>query len=301
MLILIKITIKLLKEIFGANDLFSSLGKILGIFSILALLKHAFKVGFSQVFLLLVKYYNTLVRTLLGWTEPFFSFLITEFNRTFNFHFKILPHWRHIFVLLCIYFVRVGVVSYSYGYKKTGYFIAVWGTIIAIITSLFMGSIPLKGLSLKNLILASYIPIVGIFVFDFGRQLWITTFNRKRIAEIYRVPKYKWWAYFKPNLYLVLGQALGSIVFVTLCLFLPNIRNSESPVLFSFGLLIIAIAIYRIFLGMLEIPKLRKPNEATIDTFLRTNSAGLALSMFCLFFWVFVFLITSAGLQFFGL
>jgi hypothetical protein len=219
----------------------------------------------------------------------------------FNFHLIIFSHWRHIFILLSIYFFRSAMINYSYGYKRTGYFTAMWGLIIALVVSLLLGSIPVNEIRTRIMLGGLLVPISGIFLFDLGRQVWITTFSRNIIADRYRVPHYSWWEYFKPNLILCLGQAIGSAVCVSIYLSIPFVKSSQSPILFSMALLILSIAIYRICLGIMESPKLRKEDSTKIAAFLRTHSAGLALSILSLLFWLFIFLITSAGLQFYDL
>ena len=69
----------------------------------------------------------------------------------------------------------------------------------------------------------------------------------------------------------------------------------------ALALLVVVLAIYRGGVGASEVKGLSKDDEKWLSTFLRTSGAGIALSMFGLFFWVALFLLTSTGLQFYGL
>lgn len=292
---------RLLKEIIGKNSLGNILGKILAVFSVVSLIKKAFDKGFAYFFSVVIDYYNKLINALFGWADPFLASFVDYLNSIFELNLDLLSHWKHILVLLNIYFLRIASINFEYGYKKTGVFAGISGFIISFLASIIIGSISLNELNLLTVFKALLIPIFAIFLFDVLRQIWIATFSRIYIAGIYKTAPKSWWLFFKPNLFFCIFQALGSIIIAGLFLLIPFVKDSRSPFLFSLGLLVICLSIYRVFLAIAEIPKLMTDDKSLITSFLRSSSAGVGLSMISLFFWLFIFLLLNAGLQFFGL
>lgn len=292
---------QLIREIIWPKGIFGKLGRVVGALSVLALIQYAFDYGFAATVMVLVEYYDNLVDALLGWATPYMDVFVVWVNSHLDFDLQLLGYWKHIFVLLGIYFFRAAAVNYSYGYPITATFGLILGFIVALGTSVAIGAWPIIGSSNVTNLLAAVIPITGIFIFDLIKQVWNATFIRAQAAEVYQREKWTWWEFFRPNLYLVISQALGSVLLVWMVLLIPWTQKMKSPPIFALGMLIVALALYRVGIGAYEVKELRKEGESWLSTFLRTNSAGIASAMFGLFFWVFIFILTSAGLRFYGL
>lgn len=293
--------VRIIRDVIWPKGIFSKLGRILGALSAITLIQYGFNYGFATTVLLIVEYYDNLVHALLGWAEPYLVLLLAWININFDWTLKLFDHWRHIFVLLGIYFFRSAAVNYSYGYRSAAVFGFAIGFIIALATSVAAGSIPMLETTTRLTSIGAVIPIVGIFLFDVLKQLWNATFIRAQVAKVYENDKLTWWEFFRPNLYLVITQMLGSLIVVWVILRIPWVQELRSPTLFSIGILIVLLAFYRVGIGANEVRGLRKKGESWFYTFNRTASAGIATAMFGLFFWLGLFLFTSAGLRFYGL
>lgn len=249
---------RIIKEVVWPQGIFSKLGRVVGALSALALIQYGFEFGFAATVRVLMAYYDNLVSALLGWTQPYVVRLLVWVNAYFDWNLQLFPHWKHIFVLLSIYFFRSAAVNYSYGYPATATFGLIWGVIVALASSVAAGVVPFIGADKLSSLMVASIPIAGIFVFDLLKQVWNATFIRTRAAMIYQREKWTWWEFFRPNLYLVICQTLASFVLVWAVVQIPWVQGLSSPSLIALGLLIVALACYRIGIGAYEVKELRK-------------------------------------------
>jgi hypothetical protein len=290
-----------IREVVWPPGVGGKLGRILATLSALSLVQHGFTVGIAGTLRILLEYYDALVGALLGWAQPYIENLVQRLTAPMHWDLKVLPHWKHIFVLLTAYFFRSAAINWAYGYRGAARFCAVWGALVALTASVAAGTIGLAGsVPRKNLAMVA-IPVAGIFVFDMAKQLWNATFIREQAARVYGREMWTWWEFFRPNLLLVLSQTVASLAIAWGVLQVPVVRQLPSPGLAALALLILGLALYRIGIGASEVKGLRKHGEAWSAAFWRTNSAGVGASLLGLTFWVTVFLLTNAGLRFYGL
>lgn len=290
-----------LREVVWPPSLINKLGRILATLSVLSLIQYGFAFGLAATVTILLEYYDALVGVLLGWAQPYIQALVHRVAAPFDWGPQLLPHWKHVYVLLGAYFFRSAAVNYSYGYRGAAWFCGIWGAIVALGSSAAAGTISLReGHAGNNLTMAA-IPVAGIFIFDMAKQLWNATFIREKAARVYGSPVWTWWEFARHNLLLVLAQTVGSLVFVWVVLRVPWVSRVPSPGLAALAFLVLAIVVYRVGVGAYEVKGLRRVDEAWSAAFWRTNSAGIVASILSLVFWTAVFLLASAGLKFYGL
>jgi hypothetical protein len=249
----------------------------------------------------IINTYDGWVGVLLAWLQPLMRWMVEIVNSHFQLSLVIYPHWKHIFVFMTVYFFRAAAINYSYGYRSSGIFAFFWGAFIAFVIAGASGTIQSASGNNDLEFVAASIPIVGIFLYDLPKQLWDASFTREHVATIYNERVQGWWEFFKPNLYLIVNQMLWSVLLVWATLKIPIVESAKSPSLVSIAVLVFALALYRGIIGAIEVKGLKRESEPWLSAFNRTSGAGIAVSILGLFFWVAVFLISSAGLKFYGL
>ncbi|WP_203296537.1 hypothetical protein [Luteirhabdus pelagi] len=292
---------KVIIDLLWPERVYAKLGRLLGLLSVLSLLKTGFSFGFAKVFEIILSYYKRIVEVTLGWLDPILNNLLNVLGEIFDFQLVINNHWKHIYILLGIYFFRSAEISYKYGYKKTGIFSLFWGIFVGLITSILVGSFDLQNNSYSYNFLVALLPVSGIFCFDLGRQVWISIYDRRMIADIFKEEEKSFQEFFLPIFRRLYAQLIGSIIFVAVMLSFSFLINSKSPFLFISGFLILGMGIYRIFVGISEVQLFKEENETWLEKFDRTSSSSIVKSMFGLIIWVLIFISSSAGLQSFGL
>jgi hypothetical protein len=70
----------------------------------MALVRHGFNYGFSPTLQLMLDAYENTTRFFLGWTEPYIRGLITGLRNFVGWDLTLYPHWKHIFLLMMLYF-----------------------------------------------------------------------------------------------------------------------------------------------------------------------------------------------------
>jgi hypothetical protein len=221
------------------------LGLLISIFSAVFLVMHSFSMGVSSSLHLLLDYYEHGMHVVFGWTEPWITLVLERLREYFYWDLKLYPHWKHILVLLMLFF---GAEARSLTeVRSPPWAVLQWivGLIIAVIASIAAGTFAMdyvrSDLAL-NFQLAA-IPLFAISLFLFTACAMLASSSTL---------KRTWWKRFLDNetrLNLALFTLAISIALTLASLFTPG-QSSPVPGL-GFGLVALTVvAIALIYLGI---------------------------------------------------
>ena len=285
------------KELLWPAGVLAKLGRALAVLSALALVRHGFSEGFGPVYRILLDYYDKLVGALLGWAEP----LVESGLGYVGWKVMLYPHWKHIVVFMGIYFWRNAFISYRAGDRFIGGFEMVWGLAIAMAASIMAGTIPLAIADTASNFLVGAVPLTSVFVYEAGDAAWRATFYRERAAQIYHRPIPPWWGYFIGGVSGSLRRTVMGIILLWGGVNLPVIRQLPSPGLATLAILVMIQAVNFLRMGVADADRIRVPGEPRLAAYWRTGVAKLGAAMLSVFLWLAIFLLTNAGLSFYGL
>jgi hypothetical protein len=175
------------------------------------------------------------------------------------------------------------------------------GFLVATASSIVAGAVPLTGsTTLSNFVIAA-IPLFGICLNDLAVRGWRATFTRAHEAQRLNIPVPTWSGYFNKVAVRILVRTAVFLVLVYGSLLLPSIQRLYSPGLALLGVLVIYLAFDQIRLGAAEAKFLMRSGKGWTEAFLRSRGTMIGAAMFGVVGWVFIFLLTNAGLGLFGL
>lgn len=286
-----------IKQFVWPTGLEGKIGRFLGACSAIAVFRYAFNSGLGSAFQLLLEYYDRVVDLALGWAKPY----IESGLLSVGWNVSLYPQWKHILVLMCIYFLRNSLVSYRAKDRGIGHFELVWGVTVALVASIAAGTIPLTSEDRIAQFLIAAIPVGGIWAYEIGDVVWRATFYRERAARIYHRPIPTWWAYFEGGLRGTTVRTLIGVVLLAAGLQVPAVQKLRVPGLVLLASLVFIQALNFLRMGLSDARRIQRPDESWQSAYWRTGVAKVGAAMFGVFFWVGVILISSAGLKFFGL
>lgn len=278
------------------KTLTGAVGRLMGVFSVLALIKYGFHFGLGAAVNFVFGFYDRLLGLAVGWTEPYLQAELLWLRKHIPLELHLHQHWKHIFVLMSIYFLREARITYQAGYRVSGIALVAWGFAVALISSVLAGAIDLVRDGPISQFLIAAIPLGGFLVFDLCDYGCDVAFFRKPSTDrpLRRV-------YFGSKLRYILIRPVIGVVVLLVALQIPLIRQSNSPGLLLLALLVCALAIFWLWRGLALVETMRIPGETRYRTYLRTGATALGLDMFAVFLWVGIILLTNAGLSLYGL
>ena len=299
------------------------LGRIVGALSVTILIKHGFEFGVSRTFDLVFTYYDALLGLLFSWVEPYISVGLTWLGDLFSLNLNLHPHWKHIFVLIWIYFFRDAATDFQKGFFGSGVFLFVWGAIVALATSVASGVVaPVTG-NWKAQFGIAFFPVLGAFFFTLPRRAWHVSFLRGRDGESKSpnddpashpntifvsdrrtqptLKKTMRWDDFLGTLFRAIARTVIGGIIIILGLHTSPIREMKSPGIFLLGVLVFLLAIYWLCIGASRVGRNRKPGESWGQVFWNQSATQLGSSMIGVFFWSVIFIVSNAGLRVVGL
>ena len=122
---------------------FKKLSILPGVMSLISLYSYYGKHGLDETLLLVLRGYEVFLDYIVGWLKP----LIEAAAQAFGWHILLYPHWRHVLVLLGIYFMAGASVEreeHNRGRTSSWKFRLALGLVIAFLTSVLVGVIPVS-------------------------------------------------------------------------------------------------------------------------------------------------------------
>lgn len=223
-------------------------GTLLPSLSLVVLVWHGFHLGLAAPLGLALQWYESFVHFLFGWAEPYIRHMLGVISVMSGLHLHLFAHWRHIFILMWLYFAADAKTQWSADFKGTAVFQAVWGGIIALCAAATAGSVSLDSAaeSIVPRLVLIVAPVFGYFVYQIGNGAWWATVDRHEGAT--------WWHDFatgaERNLrILVVGLIAGISMAFLFRRFMPG--AVPSPELTIVVLLFLVLVIYRLRRGVL--------------------------------------------------
>ncbi len=127
---------------------------------------------------------------------------------------NLYPHWKHIFVLLSLYFFSGARTEFVVHHYFTAIFRLLLGFCIASAVAIGIGILPLTRLDVGANFLIAAIPLFGTSINDIALRAWRATFTRaKELARRHEIAQ-SWWKYFRPAFIGVLIRTGAALVVI---------------------------------------------------------------------------------------
>ena len=271
--------------------------------SITALVQYGFDFGFGPTLSLVLDYYDRLISIPAGWVEPHAQRVLVWINSRVDWELQLYPHWKHVVVLMFVYFSRVAQNDFVINRPVSGVIGYMWGLIVATASGVGAGTVsPATGDIGANFIIVA-IPISGYFVYWVGAVILAANTSRIQGARLHNVRLQTWWEFFSATLKNVAIETSIALVLVVGALQVRQIRNMPGPGVTLLGGLVIILAFYLLWSAKsnaaLAYPKMHIHRKGEKYWLLGRSKIGAAI--LGLFFWLGVFLASNAGLGLWGL
>lgn len=286
------------KQLLWPSGFLAKLSRAVAALSVLALYNLAVNAGPGPVFQTLLRYYENLVHALIGWSQPWIETGLHYLGWTLQLHL----HWKHIVVVLGIYFWRNALVSYAAGDRAIGIFELVWGLGVALTAGVLGGAVPLESGNFLDNVLIAAIPVVSVFLYEAGDVARRSTLAyRQRAARIYMRPVPTWWQFVSGGLRGSLRRtSVGILLLLAGCAFLQSMQV-HAPGLAMLAILAIIQTMTFLAMGVRDVRSIRKAGEAWSSAYRRSGVAKVGAAMLSVFMYLGFYLLTNAGLGFYGL
>ena len=185
--------------------------------SLLVLMKHASAHKFSDVLTLFVETYDALLTKLLSPFKPALDQFVEKLSQFWGYDVALQDYWKHIFILLMIYFMSRAAGAYSMQRYGTATFRLFWGILVAFAFSV------LASIEAENFVPVSqdfriaFSAIACIAVYEIGINIWFATFFREHQAKVHHRATRNWASEFynlskEDGLRLLSGTALTTVM-----------------------------------------------------------------------------------------
>ncbi|MEA2976203.1 MAG: hypothetical protein QOF19_1723 [Alphaproteobacteria bacterium] len=264
-------------------DGWATVGTAVSVLSFIYFVHNGFNIGIGPTLSILIGYYDQIVSFFLGSLKPYIEIALRSLGWPITLH----PHWKHIFVLLALYFLsgfKVELAEYRAGRTSSPIFRLLLGLSITSITSVTVGAIPLTRTGHPTNFLAAAIPLFLVSVNDFLLRAWRGLFARQYETQRVGSSAQTWWEYVRPaargiGIRMLIGLV---VIFGLLFLFAGQIA---SPGLACLAVIVIYLAIYQLYLGVVELSSLRQANETTAAASLRSRGLMIGFTIFRVVLW----------------
>lgn len=183
---------KFLRRILFPQNPFDLVRNFLSLLSLLALFKYATNHTYSAALNLVILNYDSLVSKFLGPIRPICELISNYASIFFPWRISLQPHWKHIFVLMGVYFSsRVGS-NYRAGLKGTAAFRLLWGIIVGLFSSSVAGSFYVRIGHYWSNAAIGLASVAGMLMYEIIINVWYATFFRKMQAELHGRNVRKW-------------------------------------------------------------------------------------------------------------
>jgi hypothetical protein len=246
----------------------------------------------------MLEYYQQFLNVLLGWFDAPLRKLILHLQEWTNIRWRLNPGWKHVFVLMWLYFSSDAKANWSTR-KPFATFTILLGGVIALASTIATG---IEASASSNLISAA-LPMAGLVVFELVRGVWSATFSfdnpsydasGKSWREIFA---YCFYSYALPI--LVLGAIVLAAGWVVERQGLMS-REIDSAML-VLSAFVVVLAFYWLARGAFRATYERMGGELWIDRFGRSRATYLGALLLTTMGGAVLFVGLNAGLKQIGL
>lgn len=246
----VSVALKLwLRRVILPSDAFAILRALFVALSLLALLRHASTHAFSDVLGLIVETYDRTLATILSPVQPVLVGLVQALSQFWHVDLTLQDFWKHIFVLLTIYFFSRASGSYGARQYGTAAFRIVWGMLVALTFSMLASIDTGQEGYLSQDLRVAFSAIGCIAVYELGMNVWFASFFRQFQATLHNRAARGWFSEFlhlskEDMLRIVTGAVLA-----TLLLFLPWPGPVTRPELVVLAAIILLYGAFWVYWG----------------------------------------------------
>ncbi len=283
------------KKIFIPQDFIGFLRLIVSSLALLSLLNHALEHEFSDTLEIIIKSYDGLVVKLMSPLSPFIESIVVLIKSNFNISIEPQYYWRHLFLILGVYFFSRLRAALSGGRWLTAIFRLLWGVLIGLMTALLVSSVHLSGNDKINGIAISILGVLGILLYELGVNIWFSTFLRKYQALTHNRNVYSWREEFI-NLSLDdFLRAFFAMIFCIVLIALTPVGNFPESGVFTFGVVILLYGFFWIYWASKRLGGLQGlvKNFSSKDD----GDASVGLSIINIFMWTIACVALDSGSQ----
>jgi hypothetical protein len=263
----------------------ASLAVWLSVASVISLIRHGFGLSLGTILQFLVDNYEWLVAFAVSPVEPYIRSFVSWIAYKLDWKILLHPHWRHILVLLNLYFIR-GAMADRKDQSPVAGFRLFLGLVVGSVTSIAVGAIPLAEKAFATNFLVAFIPLAATSLNDIALRAWRATFSRQYESQRVNAPTSTWWVYFRPAFFGILKRTVVGVVAIVVLLQVPIIWQLKSPGLAVLGLLMLGLAAHQLYLGVGDAKRIRVDNEPLLEAWLRSRGTLIGLGMFTVALWV---------------
>jgi hypothetical protein len=265
--------------------------------SVAALAQRAFLFGLAEAMRVVMDFYDSLLEQAFGWAEPFIQNLLDGIQIWAAFDLHLHDHWKHVFVLIGVYFFRDVSETIRIGRPTSAAFLAAIGLPIALGAAIGAGAIASReGVYWAQFWIAA-VPVLGVTLYDFLKLLQYTFFLRPWVAKHTGEQYEEMLPYFLHRVHYVARIPPFGLGVAALGAFAPLPNAGLATLLF----LVAFLTLYWLRTGALRVSKVRKPQETWWQAFYGTGPGLLGTAMAGVLISAVLFLLANAGLELAGL
>jgi hypothetical protein len=268
------------------------------------LLKVGFNQGFASLTGRILEYYEDFARAFFGWAEPCLDAILRYTLGWTALRFQLYPHWKHIFLIMWIYFGSDVMTHWKFGSalggsagaarKRLAISLAFCSGLVALAISIAAGVVPLYDAKSNTLMFA--IVVAGFVSYEWAVNALATTFIRDQNET--------WWAAFRGHVRFPLQVAAVGAIMVLLGNQIAKVqvlKTLPAPSIALLAISVVLLALYRVAVGLAWTRQHRDLRREFSEVFQLSVSGPLGMRMLKLTAGVVLFLLTNAGLKFVGL
>lgn len=153
---------------------FTGLGILWNIAAFLRILEIAVALRFGELLRGFVESYDRFMDAVFRYVDPFIHLVLS----VIGFEVVLWPDWRHIFAILILYIAMHSRSAALEGNIGAAYFIAIWGSFVALGTGVLAGSMHSE--SIPSVLAVALPAVLGIVVYGAGTSARAATWFRKQ-------------------------------------------------------------------------------------------------------------------------
>ncbi|MEP5761711.1 MAG: hypothetical protein ABJ327_20850 [Litoreibacter sp.] len=163
-----EVAIEFIKNCIFPDSFFAKLSVLLASISMVSLLSYAVEYGISDMFSVLLNWYETFLGLVFGWLGSILDSFLRLISRLLQVNFTLQPHWHHVFVLMNVYFLRDALfyrTTKHLNINRSNWHFGL-GLTLAVFVSCASGVIIDDGSSVVSSALVAVFSISAIIIYD---------------------------------------------------------------------------------------------------------------------------------------